>query len=73
VSLAEPRRQLLADGVSNVQIEVLAEGRWSNQARIAPAERGGLTLPDAVRLRYEMAGFGPLEHVVLTPAVEARS
>ncbi len=69
----EPQRQLLAEGVTDVEIEVLQAGFWRNTARVAAGEQGEAELPDAVRLRYGLPGLGQLEHVVLTPSVEPQS
>ena len=68
----EPRRQRLIDGLSQVRLDVLAGGAWANQARILADGEAIITPPEAVRLRYELAGLGGLEHVVLSPSAEAR-
>ena len=67
----QPRRQLLIEGVEAVRIDVLAASVWINSARIAANDEAPASPPDAVRLRYETARFGVLEHIVLTPAAEA--
>ena len=66
------RRQLLIDGVESVSLDLLAGGSWFNTARITPADGGGARPPEAVRLRYGLAGLGDLEIVALSPTAEAR-
>ncbi|MGX6646596.1 type II secretion system minor pseudopilin GspJ [Maricaulaceae bacterium MS644] len=72
---ADPRRRLMADGVSDLQVEVFGGAGWLNQARIGPSGAAGAGAaappPAAVRLRYTLAGVGALEHVALTPGAGA--
>ncbi len=65
-----PRRQLLIDGVDEIELQLLRDGVWVDVARVTAGAEGAATLPDAVRLRYQTAGLGWIEHVVLTPAAE---
>jgi len=69
----EPRRQLLADEVSDVELEILKNGVWVNTARVLASSDGVTDPPDAIRLRYVLPRLGALEHVVLSPAAEPRS
>jgi general secretion pathway protein J len=66
----EPRRQLLADEISEVELAVLQNGVWVNSARVVASSEGVSAPPDAVRLRYVLPGLGAMEHVVLSPAAE---
>lgn len=66
----EPRRQLLADEVSAVELDILQDGVWVNTARVLATSEGMIAPPDAIRLRYVLPGLGSLEHVVLSPAAE---
>lgn len=66
----ESRRQLLADEISEVELEVLQNGVWVNSARVVASSEGVTAPPDAVRLRYVLPGLGAMEHVVLSPAAE---
>jgi general secretion pathway protein J len=68
----EPRRQLMIDGISEVGLDVLTAGGWAARASLAAEADAAVILPDAVRLRYALAGLGVMEHVVLSPAAEAR-
>jgi general secretion pathway protein J len=68
----EPRRQLMIDGISEVGLDVLTAGGWAARASLAAEADAAVILPDAVRLRYALAGLGVIEHVVLSPAAEAR-
>ena len=67
---AEPRRQLLAEGVSEVDLELLQNGVWRAAAVITADSEAGMTPPDAVRLSYQTPGLGRIEHVALSPAAE---
>ncbi len=69
----EPQDQLLVEGLSEVEIEVLEGGTWDTVARVVASSEGEASLPDAVRLRYTLPGLGVLEHVALTPAAEPQS
>ena len=68
----EPRRQLIIEGLSTVSLDVLSAGGWSPRARLIAGAETVMTPPDAVRLRYELAGLGAIEHVALSPSAEAR-
>lgn len=68
----EPRRQLIIEGLSTVSLDVLSVGGWSPRARLIAGSETVMTPPDAVRLRYELAGLGAIEHVALSPSAEAR-
>lgn len=68
----EPRRQLIMAGLDDVSLDVLSAGRWSSQARILAGADQAPVLPEAVRLRYELAGLGRIEHVALSPSAEMR-
>ena len=71
---AQPRRQLLADGVAEVELELLQDGVWVNVALVATGqEDGAITLPAAVRLSYDAPGLGRIEHVALSPTAEPAS
>ncbi len=67
---SEPQRQLMAEGLDEVEVEVLVAGIWVNVARVVANRSEQTDLPDAVRLRYRLSGLGAMEHVVLTPAAE---
>ncbi|MEQ8405022.1 MAG: type II secretion system minor pseudopilin GspJ [Oceanicaulis sp.] len=66
-----PRRRVMAEGVRDLQVEVLQGAGWASQARLSAGGEGAPVPPAAVRLRYELAGVGALEHVALTPAAGA--
>ncbi|MCR9129422.1 MAG: type II secretion system minor pseudopilin GspJ [Alphaproteobacteria bacterium] len=68
----EPRRQLILEGLSAVSLDVLSAGGWSPRARLIAGAETVMTPPDAVRLRYDLAGLGAIEHVALSPSAEAR-
>ncbi len=69
---SEPRRQLLIAGIRAVEVDVLTAGQWINTARVVAGAEGQSEQPDAVRLRYTLPRLGQMEHVVLSPAAEAR-
>jgi general secretion pathway protein J len=66
----EPRRQLLAEGVSEVDLALLQNGVWVDVALVTAGPDGALALPDALRLSYQTPGLGRIEHVALSPAAE---
>lgn len=68
----EPRRRRIIDGLSDVRLDLMAGGTWTARARLIADGEAAPSPPEAVRLRYELAGLGALEHVVLSPAAEAR-
>ena len=68
----EPRRRRIIDGLSDVRLDLLAGGTWRRRARLIADGEAAPSPPDALRLRYELDGLGALEHVVLSPAAEAR-
>ena len=63
----EPRRRLMAQGVSELQLEVFQGAGWADRVRLGASAEGAPTPPAAVRLRYQLDGVGAMEHVVLTP------
>ena len=65
-----PRRQLLAEGLTDVGLEVLQAGVWLEAALVIAGGEGVFSPPDAVRLSYELPGLGRIEHVALSPAAE---
>ena len=69
---AAPVRQLIASGVSDLQLSALMGGVWSEIVQVRPSPNGdGVTQgPRAVRLSYEQAELGAMEHVFLSPAAE---
>lgn len=67
----QPRRQRLIEGLDAVSLDLLTGGGWVGAARLTSREEMRASLPDAVRLRYELAGLGVIEHVVLSPAAGA--
>jgi general secretion pathway protein J len=67
----EPRRRLMAQGVSDLEVEVFQGAGWSAQVRLSASADGAPPPPAAVRLRYQLAGVGALEHVALTPGAGA--
>lgn len=68
----EPRRQRILDGLDDVRLDMLAGGSWIARARIVADGEAAMAPPEAVRLRYELAGLGAIEHVALSPSAEAR-
>jgi general secretion pathway protein J len=64
---SQPRRRLLAEGVSALEVEAYRGGAWMNEARVGGSGVGA-EAPAAVRLRYTLDGVGTLEHVALTPS-----
>ena len=51
--------QVLLDGISELEVATFHSGRWDR------GWPGGLDrLPDAIRLRYRLAGIGPIEQVL---------
>lgn len=69
---SEPRRQLLIDNIDEVELDLIRSGSWFNTVLIGTDGENAVALPDAVRLRYRLAGMGVMEHVALSPAAEAR-
>ena len=70
----QPRRQLLADGVAEVELELVQDGVWVTVALVATGQDdGAITLPGAVRLSYDAPGLGRIEHVALSPTAEPAS
>ncbi|MGJ3232706.1 MAG: type II secretion system minor pseudopilin GspJ [Oceanicaulis sp.] len=68
---AEPRRRLMAEGVRDLEVEVFTGAGWARQARLSAGAEDAPLPPAAVRLRYELDGVGPMEHVALTPGAGA--
>ena len=60
---------ILAEGVEDVRIEFLVGAVWVRRAMISA--RGQGALPVAVRVRYDLAPYGLIEHLVLTPEARA--
>jgi general secretion pathway protein J len=61
-------RQLMAEGVSNLELAFLEGTRWYDEARVSETSEDGLVPPLAIRLRYQLEGMGQMEHIVLSPA-----
>ena len=68
----EPRRQRLVEGLSEVRLDMLVGGSWTGRARVLADGEAAMSPPDAVRLGYQISGLGRVEHVVLSPAAQAR-
>lgn len=64
----EPRRQLIIDGLSDVRLDMTAGSGWVSVARIVSDGEAAAILPSAVRLSYDVAGLGAIEHVALSPS-----
>ena len=62
---AEPVRQLVAEGVRDVELGFLSGSVWLDEAAVSTRGQGAPRLPDAVRIRYALDGIGTMEHVVL--------
>jgi len=60
---------VLAEGVEEVRIEFLVGAVWVRRAAILAQGQG--VLPAAIRLQYELAPYGLIEHLVLTPEARA--
>lgn len=69
---SEPRRQLLIENIQEVELALITQGRWVNTALLTEGAEELSTAPQAVRLRYTLAGVGAMEHVALSPAAQAR-
>ncbi|WP_306016088.1 type II secretion system minor pseudopilin GspJ [Oceanicaulis sp. MMSF_3324] len=69
---AAPVRQLIADNVTDLQIEALMTGVWSGAVEVRPGRNGEAAgqPPRAVRLSYVQASLGEMEHVALSPTAE---
>jgi len=67
-----PVRQLIADNVTDLQIEALMTGVWSAAVEVRPGPNGEAAgqPPRAVRLSYVQASLGEMEHVALSPTAE---
>lgn len=60
--------------IEDLELEFLSGRGWTNDARVIATEnQTSYQGPGAVRLRYTLAGLGEMEHVVLTPFMEADS
>ena len=57
---------ILLDGVEAFELEILSGTSWT-RSFLVPPSGSNTSLPRAVRLRYEMPGFGEIEHVLITP------
>ena len=60
---------ILAEGVEDVRIDFLVGAVWVRRAMISAQGQGAL--PAAVRLQYDLAPYGLIEHLVLTPEARA--
>ena len=69
---AAPVRQMIAEGVIELQIEALVTGAWTGVIELRPARNGEASgqPPRAVRLRYTQSLLGEMEHVALSPTAE---
>lgn len=67
-----PVRQMIAEGVEDLQIEALMTGVWTGVVELRPSQNGALAdqAPRAVRLSYTQALLGELEHIALSPTAE---
>lgn len=67
-----PVRQMIAEGVADLQIEALMTGVWTGVVELRPSQNGALAdqAPRAVRLSYTQALLGELEHIALSPTAE---
>ena len=67
-----PVRQMIAEGVADLQIEALMTGVWTGVVELRPSQNGVLVdqAPRAVRLSYTQALLGELEHIALSPTAE---
>ena len=61
-------RQALASGVEDLELAFLQGAQWVDEIRLSAGTEGVPRAPDAVRLRYRLAGLGQMEHIVLSPA-----
>ena len=59
-------RVLVAD-LDGFELEFFLANGWSREALLPLAQAGEGALPQAIRLGYTLAGFGDVEHLVLTP------
>ncbi|WP_417490574.1 type II secretion system minor pseudopilin GspJ [Maricaulis sp.] len=60
------REQVLIDGVSAVELDVLVGVNWIERLVVpAIATDSAMILPRAVRLRYQLAGLGQIEHIAM--------
>lgn len=69
---AAPVRQMIAEGVADLQIEALMTGVWTGVVELRPSQNGALAdqAPRAVRLSYTQSLLGELEHIALSPTAE---
>lgn len=69
---AAPVRQMIAEGVEDLQIEALMTGVWTGVVELRPSQNSALAdqAPRAVRLSYTQALLGELEHIALSPTAE---
>lgn len=67
-----PVRQMIAEGVEDLQVEALMTGVWTGVVELRPSQNGALAdqAPRAVRLSYTQALLGELEHIALSPTAE---
>lgn len=67
-----PVRQMIAEGVEDLQIEALMTGVWTGVVELRPSQNSALAdqAPRAVRLSYTQALLGELEHIALSPTAE---
>lgn len=70
-----PTRQLIAENVANLQLEGLVGSQWSSviQARASVDGEAQARPPRAIRVRYELAAMGLMEHVLLSSSAETDS
>lgn len=69
---AAPVRQMIAEGVEDLQIEALMTGVWTGVVELRPSQNGALAdqAPRAVRLSYTQVLLGEMEHIALSPSAE---
>lgn len=67
-TLQTPRtRQIIAEGVTDLELSFLQGVEWIDQIRLSLGTEGTPNPPQAVRLRYQLSGLGQMEHIVLSP------
>ena len=69
---AAPVRQMIAEGISDLQIEAMMTGVWTGVVELRPGRNGeaAAQAPRAVRLSYVQSTLGEMEHVALSPTAE---
>ena len=67
-----PTRQLIAEGVSDLELEALIGGQWSSVvlARTSADGEARSAPPRAVRVRYQHVSLGRMEHLLLSSNAE---